>query len=188
MKMKNNAGDEFEVIREYIAKVGNRTFTMWDVRFLNTNTIKTVYKSNAEKGKVRDPYKPSFCGIGYDGEFEKVVYWRQAKRLWSNMIKRCYDPNYRQGYFGRGYSVDSRWLCFSNFLKDLPELENFKEWLLGFEEGKPKYNLDKDLKLEGNKIYCKQFCSFVPEGINKAAGARNGKPYTKKPRVSVSKD
>lgn len=188
MILKNNSGDEFEVLREYKKVIGKRTFTMWDIKFLGTNTIKTVYKTNAEKGKAKDPYKPSNCKVGYDGEFEKNYFWKQAKRLWSNMIKRCYDPNYKEGYYGRGYSVDSRWLCFANFLEDLPELGNFYEWLDGFKEGYGKYNLDKDLKLEGNKVYCKQFCSFVPEGINKAAGARNGKPFTKKPRNSVGKD
>lgn len=183
MILSNNAGDEFEVLREYKKVINKRSFTMWDIRFLSTNTILTVYKSNAEKGKTKDPYKPSFCGVGYQGEFEKVYYWKQAKRLWSNMLKRCYDPNYEQGYYGRGFTVDKHWLCFANFLKDLPTLENFDKWLDGFNEGKGKYNLDKDLKLEGNKVYCKQFCEFVPEGINKAAGARNGKPYTKKKRV-----
>ena len=157
---------------------------MWLIKFKETGSVREVYKSNAEKGKVKDKYKVSFCGVGYDGDFEITPYWKQARRLWSNMLKRCYDPNYEAGYYGRGYSVDARWKCFANFLKDIPNLKNFEKWLEGLNPNKPKYNLDKDLILPGNKIYCKQLCSFVPESVNKAAGAKNGKPFTKKKRIN----
>ena len=152
---------------------------MWLIQFEATGYTKEVYTSNASKGKVKDPYTASFCGVGYDGVFNKTPYWKQAKRLWCNMLKRCYDPNYDSGYWGRGITVDSRWLCFSNFLEDLPALGNFDDWLAGFEAGNLKYNLDKDLQVDGNKVYSKECCSFILESVNKAAGARNGKPYTK---------
>lgn len=181
-KLKNNSGHEFLVLDEYMKKIGSRRHSMWLIQFINTGYTAEVYKSNAEKGKAKDPYEPSLCGVGYQGEHERPYYWKQARRLWSNMIKRCYDPNYKSGYYGRGYTVNDRWKCFANFLEDLPELDNFDKWLEGFHEGKPRYNLDKDLIVRGNKVYCKQCCSFVLESINKAEGARNGKPYTKKPR------
>lgn len=176
-KLKNNSGQEFVVLKEYVKKVKTRKWDMWLVQFTLTGYTKEVYKYNAIKGKVRDPYEISFCGVGYDGEFDKVPYWKQAKRLWCNMIKRCYDSNYKTGYYGRGITVDEHWLCFGNFLRDLPKLENFSKWLEGFEEGKPKYNLDKDLIVKWNTVYSRECCSFVLESINKSAGSKNKRHY-----------
>lgn len=182
-KMLNNSGDEFTILKEYSKHIGNRVCVMWLIQFTNTGYTKEVYKNNAKKGKAKDPYEPSIQSKGYEGESNKnLTYYKTARRLWSNMIKRCYDPNYDSGYYGRGYSVSDRWLCFANFLEDVSELDNFDKWLLGFEDQYPRYNLDKDLKVKGNKVYCKACCSFVLESINKSEGAKNGKPFTKKPR------
>lgn len=180
--MKNNAGQEFEILKKYKKQIGKRTWEIWLIQFEDTGTTKEVYACNAKVGKARDPYAISFCGKGCTGEYRKTPYWRQAKRLWSNMLKRCYDENYESGYHGRGYTVCKRWLCFEHFLEDLPKIPNFSEWLDGFDKTKTQFNLDKDLLVEGNKVYCLECCSFVPEGVNKSAGAKNGKPYTKKPR------
>jgi len=185
--LKNNAGDSFRILKEYNKKIRNRFFKMWLIQFTDTGFTKEIYESNGCKGKVKDLYKPSFYGVGYSGEHSRPYYWKQARRLWENMIKRCYDPNYPSGYYGRGITVDERWKCFANFLEDLPELENFKKWLDGFNSDSDSYNLDKDLKVESNTVYCKECCSFVLESINKAAGAKNGKPYTKNPRPVKNK-
>lgn len=188
LKLSNNAGQEFLVLKEYSKKIKNRKWEMWTVQFTNTGYTREVYKQNALLGKVRDPYEISFCGVGFEGEFEKVSYWKQAKRLWCNMLKRCYSENYPTGYYGRGITVDSRWLCFSNFLYDLPELENFDNWLEGFKEGCLKYNLDKDLIIEGNKVYSRECCSFVLDSVNKSAGAKNSRPFERiKRRNEVGK-
>lgn len=186
-KLNNNSGEEFVVLKEYIKqpKNQNRSFTMWLIQFTKTGSTREVYKSNGEKGKAKDLYNPSCHGVGYSGDHPKPPYWKTARRLWANMIKRCYDPNYESGYYGRGYTVSERWKCFANFLQDLPELENFKEWLKGFEKGNLKYNLDKDLKVKGNKVYTKECCAFVLESLNKSEGAKNGKPFSKNPKVKM---
>ncbi len=181
-KLTNNSGDTFVVLQEYTRKVGKRNHSFWVIQFEETGTVIEVYKANASNGKARDPFKPSLCGVGYRGIYSKPPYYHQASRLWSNMIKRCYDENYEAGYFGRGYTVSNQWKNFSNFLNDIPKLDNFNKWLEGFNSDSPKYNLDKDLTLKGNKIYCKEFCNFILESINKSEGAKNGKPYTKKPK------
>ena len=184
--LKSNSGQEFIILEEGIKPVRNRTYMMCTIQFVATGTIKTVYKSNADCGKVKDPYQVSFCGVGYLGDYTRSPHWRQSKQLWTNMIKRCYDQNYVAGYYGRGYTVCERWKCFSNFLDDVQKLPNFGLWLLGHEKGNTKYNLDKDLTIPNNKVYCREACSFVTESLNKAAGARNGKPYTKKKKVGMA--
>lgn len=162
----NTCGD-FLVLR--------RTGKTATVQFLESGFTKTANIDNVKVGKVRDPYFKSVYGKGYEGEFskKKYSYWKQAKQLWCNMMKRCYSEKDTRGYFGKGVCVDERWLCFANFLEDLESLPNFEGWLLGYEEGNTKYNLDKDLLVEGNKVYSRELCQFVTEYENKSAGAIN---------------
>lgn len=143
------------------------------VQFHETGYTTEANIDNARVGKVRDPYYPSSYGKGYYGEPENKPYKKQALQLWRNMLKRCYSSKDPRGYYGKGVSVDSRWLCFANFLEDLPKLRNFDKWLNGYKEGQPKFNLDKDLKIEGNKVYSREACEFVSEYDNKSAGGVN---------------
>lgn len=166
---ENNAGHKLVAF----AKRGNK----YKVRFCNTGYETEAYIENVKKGKINDPFEKSVLGIGYLGIFPRVSYWRPAKQLWSNVMKRCYNPKDYMGYYGRAF-VDERWHCFANFLEDLPTLENFDKWLAA-KAGGPPYNLDKDLKQEGNKVYCREACSFVTEYENKSAGAVNARALDK---------
>jgi hypothetical protein len=160
--MTNNAGDSFVVFRKkgQLAKV----------YFPETGYVRDVYYANAIKGKVKDTYKKSLYGNGALGEFDKSIsYWRQAKQLWSNMVKRCYDPNYDHGYFGTA-EVSERWKTFETFLNEIHEIEGFEGWLSGHIEGNLKYNLDKDFIMKGNRLYSKNLCLFLPESYNKSLG------------------
>ena len=165
----NNSGQELVVLSKRGKKV--------KVQFKDTGYTTEAYINNVVAGKIKDPYSKSFLGIGYLGEFEKVSYWKQAKQLWSNVMKRCYNPKDYMGYYGEAF-VDPRWHCFANFLSDLPKLENFSKWLDGKQNGVP-YNLDKDLKFPGNKVYSREACMFVSEYENKSAGAINARKLDK---------
>jgi|SRR5690554_3323709 len=161
----SNSGHKFTIIKKNAKKCL--------VKFDETGYIRECFIDNVKAGKVSDPYSKSFLGIGYLGEYSKSKpYWKQAKQLWSNMMKRCYNPKDDKGYYGRCF-VDDRWKCFANFLEDLPELEGFDDWLLGFEEGNTKYNLDKDLKIPGNDTYSREACMFLSEHTNKGATSQN---------------
>lgn len=164
MLVTNNAGSSAKVF----AKKGKKVLLCYE----KTGHVAECYIDNVKAGKFKDPYEKSFLGIGYSGEFEKITYWRQARQLWQNMMKRCYNPKDEKGYYGRAF-VDERWHCFANFLQDLKELENFDAWLLGHEEDSVKYNLDKDFILKGNNIYSKDLCLFLTESENKGLGKRN---------------
>jgi len=74
---------------------------------------------------------------------------------WKIMLARCYSkawqakkPTYE------GCTVCNEWLSFSNF--DAWFNENYVEG----------YELDKDLKVKGNKMYSPETCLFVPSKIN----------------------
>lgn len=170
-KYTSNAGHDFIILH----KEGKNCV----IQFLKTGWVRKANIDNIYAGKVRDLYEVSVYGVGYYGEFEKTPYWKQAKQLWQNMLKRCYCEKDSKGYFGKVF-VSKDWHCFSNFLKDLPNLNNFELWIKGQNSGFDKYNLDKDLLTESCNVYSKETCQFITEYENKSAGAKNGKPYTKK--------
>lgn len=76
-------------------------------------------------------------------------------RIWSNMLERCYSKHYHKRY--NTYvdcEVDLEWLTFSNFY----------EWTLQQNwEGK---QLDKDLKIKGNRVYSKNTCLYLDRRVN----------------------
>lgn len=144
-----------------------------DVVFTETGTRKTVLYANAIKGKVDDEFYKSRYGVGHLGVCSHLEeHYKPLHLLWSNMMKRCYSENDKRGYFGKGVSVSDEWKCFATFFKEVKELKYFDKWLNGYNGGE-KYNLDKDYKVDGNKVYGKEFCMFLPESLNKSMGAKN---------------
>lgn len=163
--MSSNGSGDFIVVE----KTGKTCI----IQFVDTGYTKECLWDNVKLGKISDPYAKSCYGIGYRGEFERVPYWKQAKQLWQNMMKRCYCQKDTRGYYGT-VQVSSRWHCFANFLKDISELENFDLWLHGqTSDCATKYNLDKDFINPNNKIYCKEMCMFLTEALNKSLGGKN---------------
>lgn len=159
---KNNAGQPFKAY-----KLKGKT---WLVVFEETHSVRKANIDNIRAGKVRDLYAPSRYSYGYDGDFVRVPYWKRAKDLWSNMLKRCYFKADKRGYYGRCF-VAVRWHCFANFLSDLPSLQNFDKWL----ENKEPYELDKDSIVQGNDTYSREACMFLDRHTNRANGKRGKK-------------
>ena len=79
----------------------------------------------------------------------------QFYRKWSNMFQRCYSGKYqaRQPTY-IGCTVTKEWLSFSNFKSWMEK----QDW-----QGK---ELDKDLLVQGNKLYSPTTCLFVTREIN----------------------
>lgn len=87
---------------------------------------------------------------------KKKAVWRcPYYDRWISMLRRCYSAKFhvKQPTY-KGCKVCDEWLYFSNFHK---WMEN-QDW-----EGK---QLDKDLLLEGNKIYSPDTCVFVSPRVN----------------------
>ena len=76
-------------------------------------------------------------------------------RKWVNMLRRCYSASeLKKNPTYAGCSVCDEWLTFSNF----KEWMSMREW-----EG---MDLDKDILVDGNKIYSPTFCIFIPHSLN----------------------
>lgn len=74
---------------------------------------------------------------------------------WQNMVTRAYHKSYHREYpTYKGCTVCEEWLTFSNFRK----------WMITQDwEGK---HFDKDIIVEGNKLYSPENCVFVRQNIN----------------------
>lgn len=89
---------------------------------------------------------------------------KRIYNLWYQMLRRCYDDTQQERSRGKSYAncnVSKRWMKLSNFVKDLPTLPGYNEWINSRE-----YCLDKDMIKPGNKTYGKRYCSFVTKDEN----------------------
>lgn len=74
---------------------------------------------------------------------------------WTNMLRRCYSiKSYIKNPTYIGCTVCDEWKLYSNFKKWFDE--NYIE----------NYELDKDILIDGNKIYSPDTCCFIPKYIN----------------------
>lgn len=101
-------------------------------------------------------------GVGINDSEHKTNYLEDGKvkycsiyLTWRGMLKRCYDKNWhlnKPSY--KGCLVCNEWLKFSNF----------KRWMES-QDWKGK-ELDKDLLVNGNKVYSPENCTFVSKLTN----------------------
>lgn len=140
---------EFEIV-EYKNK---RDVT---VMFLETGTKIKSRTDLIRAGKVTDYMSKTVLGIachGY-GEFSTTtkVCGTSVYQVWRNMLSRCYDEKseHYHRYGGRGVLVCEDWKNY----------QNFANWYVSNHPG-GKVQIDKDIKVEGNKIYSPVACILV---------------------------
>jgi hypothetical protein len=148
-RISSNSFGDFEVL--YIN--GSRDV---GVRFLETGTVvRGLQKGNVKRGCVSDYMVPTVEGVGYVGAGGKGGSKSKAYSYWHSMLERCYSEVYhktRPTYIG--CTVCSEWLNFTTF----------NIWFnVHYKEG---YHLDKDLLVQGNKLYSPNTCKFIPPKIN----------------------
>lgn len=74
---------------------------------------------------------------------------------WRSMLARCYLEARKKNFpTYKGCRVCDRWLIFSNFKKWM-ETQDWKD-----------KELDKDILIEGNKLYSPETCVFVTGNVN----------------------
>lgn len=136
------------------------------VEFVKTGYITTARMEAISKGVVRDPTYPSIFGIGFVGvgDFKVSSKGKHTSEYlrWHSMFQRCYSEVYhkKQPTY-KNCNVCEEWWNFQTFAK----------WLA---DNHPKdgarYELDKDILVDGNKTYGPSFCKLVSrqENIQKA--------------------
>ncbi len=159
--MTNNFG-ELEIV-EYVDAKNTR------VKFLATGYETIVRASDTREGRVKDRMHPSVCAVGFvsEGNFKTTIDGKDTKiyKTWRHMLERCYDKKYqakRPTYIG--CSVCAEWHNFQIFAEWMSEQDY---------EGK---QLDKDIKVKGNKVYSPDTCTFVT--LDKNVVDAHAKHYT----------
>ena len=86
---------------------------------------------------------------------QRLVWECPYYRTWTGMLRRCYsDKLQERNPTYKGCSVSEEWKRFSNFKRWMEK----QDW-----EDK---QLDKDLLIEGNKVYSESTCVFVSKVVN----------------------
>ena len=144
-----------------------------DVKFEDGTIIKHNAYNNFKKGNIKNPYFPSFYGVGFIGNGKFKPFDENGKPTkcyiaWKNMMKRCYclkchknRPRYSH------CTVDEEWWNF----------QVFAEWYYShyYEIENEQMALDKDILNKGNKVYSANTCVFVPSSINNLFVKSNNK-------------
>ena len=160
---KNTNGLEYIVLNES----GFRgTEYYYDVQFIESKSIKRVEKRNLIKGIIKDDYNKNIYGVACKGSVSSKypLLNKIAFKRWYAMIERCYCStavSYKS-YGAKGVVVTERWLCFENFLHDLPYIKgfNYDKYIHG------EIQLDKDILYVCNKEYSLDKCCFLERHIN----------------------
>lgn len=133
------------------------------VRFEDTGWVTHVEACQLKRGTVLDRLKPSVLGIGYlgDGPHKSTLPNGRGTWLydrWSGFMERCYDDKFKESHpYYKDSTASSEWHNF----------QNFAEWAskqVGY--GNPRWHLDKDIIVKGNKKYSAETCCFVPQELN----------------------
>jgi hypothetical protein len=178
----NKLGEQFVIIDyENKARV--------TIQFLDKYKATSIVDyANVRRGSVKNPYSKTVCGVGMLGLLPnntkpttkiEGVHTKEY-RVWHSMLCRCYTEQYQKnGHTYIDAEVCERWLCFANFLEDLPKIKGYDEW---YNSTQPyEYALDKDILGNNSKYYCLENCCFVTVAENsKERNERLGNPFSKR--------
>lgn len=106
------------------------------------------------KGKIRSKRRRLIYGVGIN-DFNGITSTKdKSYNIWRQMLFRCYSKYYYKRPTYMDCTVCDEWHHFSAFKKWFDE---------NYIDG---YTLDKDLTRRGNRVYCPQYCAFIPNEIN----------------------
>lgn len=156
-KSINNFGSEM-IITEY------KNYHDIDVYFPKYDWVgKGRDYGDFKNKKISCPYERRTCEVGFigEGKYEIIKDGEVTKcyKVWSSMIKRCYDEKFHKKYpTYKDCKVCDEWLNFQNFAKWYEK--NY------YEIPGEIMCLDKDIIYKRNKIYSPETCVFVSNRIN----------------------
>lgn len=154
-------GDVFKTNEGYSVEIVDYNVN-FDVKVKFLDEFGAVIKTNIQairNGSVANPYHKSVYGVACYGEPEDD--WQTVKPLyntWAGMIERVHDLvalEKRQSY--KPCIIVESWYCFANFY-------SWAKYQIGWNN--PRWQLDKDILVKGNKVYGPDTCCFVPSQIN----------------------
>lgn len=146
---RNREGKEF-IIASRNNERSTQKHVYYNIEFLETGYTDCVRSDTIKSGYVADKLSRSCCGVGIIGFINTRDHFHEYK-IWSDMIRRCYDKkdkSYR--FYGmRGVTVCDRWHRFDFFFEDIPNIQGFNREKFENHE----LRLDKDILSVENKVY-----------------------------------
>lgn len=153
----------------------------WDdvvVRFLDTGYTTNCESGRVRKGKIKDALKKTVFGVGFLGGKvdNKNPLFRKCYNTWQSMLERCYDEKCLSNHPSyKGCSVTANWHNFQIFSK----------WFYNtYPNDGISYHLDKDIKIDGNRVYGPDACLFVTQRENNVK-AKAKKYKAKNPKGEI---
>ena len=143
-------------------------------------TVTRVSGGNLCSGSINNPNRPTVFGVGIN-DVEVKDYGDKRYVLWHSILRRSYSEVYHKNkpsYINVNVSDD--WKRLSNFIKDVEKLPNFDMAL------SENWEIDKDVLSNGEKVYSKETCCFLPREINtlfnreSTKGLKTGVSYNKR--------
>ena len=155
--------------RIFILKYASATQVL--IEFLSTGYRCWTRAGEIRKGAgIKDRLRPTVAGVGYLG-VGPASRGSKAYHTWNNMLQRCYSVGYQKKLpYWEDCTVCSSW----------HDLQVFSRWY--DENHVDGYDLDKDMKVKGNRVYGPDTCAFIPKEENRRARVGmvnnhwNGKP------------
>ncbi len=169
--LTNNCGSC--VVIGQLNKTCRSRYIYFVVKFKDGTTVETTL-TGLKSGSIKNPNCPSVCGVGYIGQGINVSTIGTKKptreyKLWGGIIRRCYSekeqilkPTYK------GCTVDKRWHNFQNFCEDIKDIKGYDLWLTNVHG----VQIDKDLKVKGNRVYSKDNCLFISRYHNNSESVK----------------
>ena len=126
-----------------------------------TSTTRANWRASIRKGTLllRDGYQRTASGVGFKGYPKN--HTSRVYNLWYNMLARCYNPEHPQFRFygGAGVTVSPIWHSLEGFIRTLPLVIGYHEWVNGTD-----MHLDKDYY--GSSVYSPNTSVFITPQTN----------------------
>jgi hypothetical protein len=163
--------------RKHIIEVlKDSVFQHYGRQYMNCNESKHSYSSKCKL----------VLGIGHrNRKINPTAIDRKCYSTWYGMLRRCYSSE----YLSRNTSYRKNTVC-----DDWLYYDKFELWFMdNYVKG---YQLDKDIRCQGNTIYSPETCVYIPPQINTVVlgKSKNGnsaasgiEPSGSKYRVVISK-
>ena len=115
------------------------------------------------------PEQRKAYGVGYNSAIRKGYKSCEGGKItkaydaWKRMIQRCFDKKYKE---------DHPTYIGVTCIKSWEDFQNFAEWWYSQPNHDKGFDLDKDLLVDGNKLYSPETCCLLPQEINKTLNTR----------------
>ena len=141
------------------------------MRLEGANNQLVQYKVMIMKNKAN--WKPdTMCNSG--GKYKVRVNGRHtpAYGAWSGVMQRCYNKGHKsfEWYGGNGVTVDLVWhdyQCFAEwYSENYPLVIENGRLVNKLDDTSQRWQLDKDIRVPGNKVYGALTCCFMTRRLN----------------------